>query len=477
MKLSNYNKVSALRMEAWSINYILRQRVISALNRNLLTGADSLTAEQYYVLLYYRIIFLILCACRNAQTITMITNAQGTIVSGDVDNTGAATIRYKPYGEVNRTNSAGADIFRYKYTAQEDDQETGLYFYKARYYDPYIGRFMQSDSVTNAVSLTGQDLYQYVDGNPVMYRDPSGNNAHVHMFNQMAGHALGGLRWASKAPQEAVRSYNQFVYGKHHGKNGLADKYARSDSGRFHNKLGAEAREGLIQWKKSDLVQLWKKNVLPYYVKLADNIKLFLKDPVECYGRYLTDMRGVFYAIAAVGAIVAVILTIPLWAPLLITPIAPIVGAVIGSVLGASVGYLSGFISGGAGGFFSKEGKWDKKESESRGAEYASIGARTGAVVGGLIGAVSWNMYVYDYPLAGQSGVQTFLLEATGNPFLASLGNLGFNAGLQIVQTFVIERITGNLIQDWQNGPIKDSGLDRLNDHWKPMGNPIGLGY
>lgn len=37
-----------------------------------------------------------------------------------------------------------------------------------------------------------------VEGNPVGYRDPSGNNKHAHMFNSIVGHAIGGLKWAAK---------------------------------------------------------------------------------------------------------------------------------------------------------------------------------------------------------------------------------------------------------------------------------------
>jgi RHS repeat-associated protein len=107
----------------------------------------------------------------------MITDANGNMVTGVDIDTGKSYITYKPYGEVNRTNSGGPDIFRYKYTGQEEDPETGLYYYKARYYDPAIGRFIQADTVINPESPFGMNQYMYVEGNPVMYVDPSGNRA------------------------------------------------------------------------------------------------------------------------------------------------------------------------------------------------------------------------------------------------------------------------------------------------------------
>ncbi|HMW07760.1 MAG TPA: RHS repeat-associated core domain-containing protein, partial [Leptospiraceae bacterium] len=74
-----------------------------------------------------------------------------------------------------RMNSYGPDIFRYKYTSQQDDQDTGLYYYNARYYDPVLGSFTSADNVTNATSAFGLNHYMYTEGNPVRYGDASGN--------------------------------------------------------------------------------------------------------------------------------------------------------------------------------------------------------------------------------------------------------------------------------------------------------------
>ncbi|MCP5495502.1 MAG: hypothetical protein H7A23_13180, partial [Leptospiraceae bacterium] len=78
-------------------------------------------------------------------SVRMITDAYGRIAA--IGDTGASNIRYKPFGEISRGNSYGPDIFRYKYTAQQEDIESGLYYYNSRYYDPNIGQFLQADSV------------------------------------------------------------------------------------------------------------------------------------------------------------------------------------------------------------------------------------------------------------------------------------------------------------------------------------------
>ncbi|MEN6374978.1 MAG: RHS repeat-associated core domain-containing protein, partial [Smithella sp.] len=60
----------------------------------------------------------------------------------------------------------------YTYTAREYDYETGLYFYRARYYDPKAGRFITKDPI----SFAGGDvnLYNYVKNNPLNWIDPWG---------------------------------------------------------------------------------------------------------------------------------------------------------------------------------------------------------------------------------------------------------------------------------------------------------------
>ena len=59
---------------------------------------------------------------------------------------------------------------RYGYTGREPD-ETGLTYYRARYYDPTIGRFTQRDPIGLA---GGINSYAYAGGNPVNFNDPSG---------------------------------------------------------------------------------------------------------------------------------------------------------------------------------------------------------------------------------------------------------------------------------------------------------------
>jgi RHS repeat-associated protein len=77
----------------------------------------------------------------------------------------------------------------HKYTGQELDDSTGLYYYGARYYDPGIGRFISPDDATT-------DNYMYANNNPMTYVDPTGNFAQsfggVSMFTNWDPRISGG---------------------------------------------------------------------------------------------------------------------------------------------------------------------------------------------------------------------------------------------------------------------------------------------
>ena len=93
----------------------------------------------------------------------------GSIVaSTNPDGTTAGTSRYDAWG--NKLASAGS-IPLYGYTGREPD-ETGLIYYRARYYDPTLGRFTQRDPIG---LQGGLNQYAYVGGNPVNLRDPFGD--------------------------------------------------------------------------------------------------------------------------------------------------------------------------------------------------------------------------------------------------------------------------------------------------------------
>ncbi|KAI9559907.1 hypothetical protein GHT06_013914 [Daphnia sinensis] len=77
---------------------------------------------------------------------------------------------YLPYGQLMRAyGSDPAAAIAYRYTGQEWDEETGLYNYHARLYDPDIGRFYQPDPRAQYFSP-----YKYVGNSPISLIDPDG---------------------------------------------------------------------------------------------------------------------------------------------------------------------------------------------------------------------------------------------------------------------------------------------------------------
>lgn len=100
-----------------------------------------------------------------------------------LDETGAPVNReeYSPYGE---TTFGGYARKRYRYTGRERDEESGLAHHGARYYAPWLGRWISCDP---AGHVDGATLYAYVRGNPMRLVDATGLAA------ASAGHTVGLL--------------------------------------------------------------------------------------------------------------------------------------------------------------------------------------------------------------------------------------------------------------------------------------------
>jgi RHS repeat-associated protein len=108
-------------------------------------------------------------------SVEAITNAAANVVE---------RYAYDAYGVPKIMNAAGAPVPSnswgtahsaignpWMFTGRQFDEETGLYYYRARYYDPVMGRFVQRDALGY---LDGVNLYQYVRGNPIVRNDPFG---------------------------------------------------------------------------------------------------------------------------------------------------------------------------------------------------------------------------------------------------------------------------------------------------------------
>jgi RHS repeat-associated protein len=93
-------------------------------------------------------------------SIVKTTNAAGAVV---------ASKRYDAFGNLELGAANGA-----AFTGREWDSETGLYYYRARYYDPRVGRFIGEDPIG---FKAGANFYAYVMNRPTAFRDPLGLSA------------------------------------------------------------------------------------------------------------------------------------------------------------------------------------------------------------------------------------------------------------------------------------------------------------
>ena len=96
------------------------------------------------------------------NSVTSLSNPAGAL---------ANTYTSDAFGKL--TASTGTLANPFQYTAREFDLETGIYEYRARYYDQNLGRFLSEDPV--GFSNGTYNLYDYVSGDPVDFNDPSGN--------------------------------------------------------------------------------------------------------------------------------------------------------------------------------------------------------------------------------------------------------------------------------------------------------------
>jgi RHS repeat-associated protein len=107
---------------------------------------------------------------RGGQTYYYHQNALWSVEA--ITNSTAAVVEryaYDAYGAP--TTSPSAIGNPYLFTGRQLDAETGLYFYRARYYDPVKGRFIQRDPLEY---VDGMNLYEYVASNPLAFIDPLG---------------------------------------------------------------------------------------------------------------------------------------------------------------------------------------------------------------------------------------------------------------------------------------------------------------
>jgi len=136
-----------------------------------------------------------------------------TSIQTDQNGNRVQHYEYTAFGHTRFTESASAFPVSRRYTCQVLDEETGLYYYASRYYDPQLGRFIQPDDIISDLSNPqSYNRYSYVLNNPLRYTDPSGQTPAVVLGLAVVAVFFSTERYAV-APENAEQASNPYYRG------------------------------------------------------------------------------------------------------------------------------------------------------------------------------------------------------------------------------------------------------------------------
>ncbi|WP_338751105.1 RHS repeat-associated core domain-containing protein [Bacillus sp. FJAT-52991] len=125
--------------------------------------------------------------------------------------------RYDAWGNILSKSGAMVNVNPYRYASYRHDNETGLYYLMARYYDPKEGIFLSIDPQPGEANAPiSQHPYVYVQNNPVMLDDPDGEHPLVAVLVYTGGRYV--VKYvAKKGVKYAAKKYKGKIYkvGKH----------------------------------------------------------------------------------------------------------------------------------------------------------------------------------------------------------------------------------------------------------------------
>ena len=135
----------------------------------------------------------------NGTVYYYVTNLQGDVMRVvNASGTVVASYDYDPYGKVLSATGTLANVNPLRYRGYVYDQETGFYYLNSRYYDPAVGRFINSDEyASTGQGLLGNNMYAYCQNNPVKHIDSQGT-----FINTITGAVVGGIIGAINAAIE-----------------------------------------------------------------------------------------------------------------------------------------------------------------------------------------------------------------------------------------------------------------------------------
>ena len=123
-----------------------------------------------------------------------VKNLQGDILKViTATGTEAATYTYDSWGKLLTATGDLAEVNPIRYRGYYYDTETGLYYLQSRYYDPEVGRFINSDAyASTGQGILGANMFAYCGSSPNIFTDHGGTDAVILYDSTFPGH-IGAL--------------------------------------------------------------------------------------------------------------------------------------------------------------------------------------------------------------------------------------------------------------------------------------------
>lgn len=180
-----------------------------------------------------------------------------------------------------------------RYAGELYDTETGLYYQKARYYDPYVGRFINEDSFPGVdAEPLSLNLYTYCENDPISYIDPSGHWPDLSNAGKWAQNVL------SQAGKSINKGINAISKGIKAGIKAIADSISKAmdiygttavNQANANIKFAGEARKGCKTVYKAYADTVNSEDRAYDAMTISKNAE-FTNDPVNGVFRFKTCM-------------------------------------------------------------------------------------------------------------------------------------------------------------------------------------------
>ncbi len=183
-------------------------------------------------------------------------------------------MEYFAFGETFIEEHKNSHNSPYKYNGKELDEESGLYYYGARYYDPRISLMISTDQLME--KFAGRSPYEYCFSNPINLTDPTGMEPEPPLYHQFListaikiyDQAKGGGASGKGALLMISHASLESGYGKAAERRGDYNLFGVSTNGNDY-----KARNGQIKIKDYSNIGGYDASIKDYISKLSQKWK------------------------------------------------------------------------------------------------------------------------------------------------------------------------------------------------------------